>query len=159
MRVLSADPGGTSKSVRGTKPQGMDGATGAVVFEPVDRFTIKVLQWREVVERMEFLAWAAELKLYGGVTHCICEAYKPANFVKTYQPDVIYIIGTLEFIYRPEHFYNGTFAVSANAWGTDSKLLPYIQGEHAVGRGGAGHARMALKHALHWTAHHWDGRS
>jgi hypothetical protein len=157
MKVLSVDPGGTSKSVRGGNPQGTDGATGAVLFEPISQLEIKVLEWRETVERMEFLNWAWNLKTQQDVAYCICEAYKPAAFVKTYQPDVIYIIGTLEWMWTPDLFYNKTFAVTANAWGTDTKLRPYREGEDAVGRGGHGHALMALRHALHWTANHWKG--
>lgn len=130
-----------------------------MLFEPVDTLTIKVLEWREVPERMVFLDWATDLKVLADVEYCICEAYKPAAFVKTYEPDVIYIIGTLEYIWRPERFFNRTFAATANSWGTPAKLRPYVQGEKAVGRGGEGHAIMALKHALHWTANHWDGVS
>jgi hypothetical protein len=129
-----------------------------VLFEPVSKLKIKVLEWREVPERMVFLDWAADLKLLADVDYCICEAYKPAAFVKTYQPDVIYIIGTLEFIFRPERFFNRTFAGAATAWGTPEKLKPYRLGEHPVGRGGHGHALMALRHALHWTANYWNGK-
>lgn len=155
MKVLSVDPGGTSKTTRGGSPAGKDGATGAVLFEPISRFEIKVLDWWEIVERMEFLDLAAGLHYRERVDYCIAEAYKPAAFVKTWQPDLLYIIGTLEYIWRPENFYNGTFAGTATAWGTDTKINPYKQGEKGVGRGGHGHALMALRHALHWTAHHW----
>jgi hypothetical protein len=159
MKVLAVDPGGTSKTTRGTRPQGVNGATGAVLFEPISKLEIRVLEWRETVERMEFLDWAAALRLYGGVEYCICEAYKPASFVKTWEPDVIYIIGSLELIFRPERFFNHTFAGAAKAWGTPDKLRPYRLGDNPVGKGGGGHALMALSHALHWTANHWNGKS
>lgn len=158
MIVLSVDPGGTSKAVRGSTPAGPGGATGAVLFRPVTKFEIEVLAWKEIVERWEFLDWVRDLKLYNTVDRVICEAYKPAAFVKTYQPDVIYIIGTLDYMFK-DKFFNRTFAGTATAWGTDTKMLPYRQGPDPVGRGGHGHALMALRHALHWTAHYWDGTS
>lgn len=153
MRVLSVDPGGTSASVR-REAQGRDGATGVVLFEPVDRFTINVLGWWEIAERMEFLDMAQQLH-DDGVEECICEYFYPADFNKTWQPDIVYIIGTLEYIWRPEHFYNKTRASDANQWGTDSKLKPYLDAGIAKSR--KDHAKMALKHSLHWTAHVWEG--
>lgn len=153
MRVLSVDPGGTSASTR-REAQGAGGATGAVLFEPVSRFEIKVLDWWEIPERLIFLDMAQQLH-DNGVQKCICEYYYPADFKKTWQPDVIYIIGTLEYIWRPEHFYNKTRAADANKWGTDSKIAPYRAA--GVGKGGHGHALMALRHGLHWTANTWQG--
>lgn len=159
MRVLSVDPGGTSYLSRGGAPPGKDGATGAVLFAPVGQLSISVLNWREVVDRVEFLNWVAQLKVLGQVDYCICEYYHPAAFTKTWQPDIIWIIGTLDFLFGPDKFFYKTNARTAEAWGTDTKIRPYIQGENAVGRGGKGHALMALKHSLHWTAHHWDQKS
>jgi hypothetical protein len=153
VKVLSVDPGGTSKSTR-REAQGKAGATGAVLFEPVSRFEIKILQWWEIVERMEFLDMAQQLH-DNGVEYCICEYFYPADFNKTWQPDVVYIIGTLEYIWRPEYFYNKTRASDANQWGTDAKMNGYYAG--GLGKGGEGHAKMAGKHALHWTANVWNG--
>ena len=153
MRVLSVDPGGTSRTTR-REAQGKGGATGAVLFEPAGRFEINVLDWWEIPERLDFLDMA-QLLHDTGVEECICEYFYPADFNKTWQPDVIYIIGTLEYIWRPEHFYNKTRASDANQWGTEKKIRPYL--DAGLGKGGYGHAEMALKHALHWTANVWNG--
>ena len=153
--VLSVDPGGTSYATRGNRPQGSTAGTGLVLFRPVSKLEIDVLCWKEIVERHETLDWIAQLKLWNKLDYVICESYYPAGFVKSWEPDVVYIIGTLEYMFGPQRFYNKTNAASASAHGTKDKLRPYIQGENAVGRGGQGHAIMALKHALHWTANNW----
>lgn len=161
MRVMAVDPGGVSKTTHSVGGTGI-GATGVVVFEPIDQMTINVIEAREIRDRMEFLDWAMMQRKLGGVKLCVCEFYAPRSGVRTWEPDVVYIIGTLEWIFRPENFFGSQKVGDASQWATQNKLMPYIVGGDS-GRGmlvprGGGHAIKALSHALLWTASRWDGR-
>lgn len=160
MRCLAIDPGGTSALTRKGRAIGTGGATGMVLFEPVDKFKINVLDWWEVVDRVNLLRLVHSMMLHPlGINTVVVEAYKDAGFVKTWEPDVIYIIGTVHYLTEVYGgtFVNSTFAATAKQWATPTKLNEYRTGDHPVGKGGKGHALMALSHALHWTAFQWDG--
>ena len=133
-----------------------------VLFEPVDKLHIKVLEWWEIVDRHELLRLVHSMLVHPlGIDKVIVEAYKEAGFVKTWQPDVLYIIGTVDYLVRmhcgPGKFVNNTFAGTARQWATPTKLNEYRTGDNPVGKGGHGHALMALSHGLHWTAFQWEG--
>ncbi len=157
---MAVDPGGVSRTTHADGSAG-DGATGVVIFEPVEQMKIKVLDAREIRDRFEFLDWARQQQRLGGVEYCVCEYYAPRAGVRTWEPDVVYIIGTLEWMFRPENFYGRQKVGDSKNWGTQTKLMPYLRPENPddvkVPAGG-GHAISALKHALLWTATRWDGR-
>lgn len=130
--------------------------TGWVLFRPLDPLTIHVARWGEIVGVQEFCDFAWELKQQGGLDYIVCEDFVPRkDRVLTWRPESLWIIGMLRWMMTPQAFGLQQVA-DAKAWGTESKIKPYTQNK-GVGYQGEGHAQMALRHALLWTATRWDG--
>lgn len=140
--VLSVDPG-------------LD--TGWLVFEPVNQLQINVIRWGETVGVQEFCSLAWELNETQELDYIVCEDFIPRkDTVLTWRPESLWVIGMVRWMIGPERLYLQQPG-DAMAWGTDTKTRPYTA-DKGVGYQGEGHARMALKHALLWTATRWNGR-
>lgn len=130
-------------------PGGMIGYVLAENAPEPDLFT--VVHWGEVKKtgHQAFLDKVyAEVEQHG-ITQIVVEAFRPTGGVKSWQPDALYQIGALKFI--AGHF-KITFAIQAvgdaRDFATPEKEQPFLA--QGVGKGGGGHARMALKHAIRW---------
>lgn len=127
--ILAVDPGGTS---------------GYVVLHPDGRLEA----WGEERDQLAFASSAWELLIDGWLTDVVCERWfnvtgRPMSF----QPAALEIIGTLRWqAYYSHTDFHLQSAGDAKAYGTPERLAPYrAQG---CGKGGGGHALMALSHAL-----------
>ena len=144
MNVLWVDPGNT---------------TGWVVFQPVHRLQIRVLEWGETPGAVEFGRWVQRrCNRQGDLDYCGCENWVPyTDRHRTWEPDALHIIGMLRLIFGDQQLNLSQLAADAHAWGTAGKIAPYRDNHPYVGRGAKGHALMALRHALTWTANSWNG--
>ena len=152
-RVLAVDPGGT---------------TGWVLFEPSAEvedwggYGINVIDWGEERDQDEVgnLVWrwkTARLK-HERLTAVVCERFVPRPGVRTWEPEPIEIAGNLRWLIGKERFFLQQPS-DAKAFGTATKIHKYIRGwdlPFNVGRGGAGHAHDALRHALLFTNVRWS---
>lgn len=138
MILMSVDPGLT---------------TGVIVYEPIDRLTINVVEWHEIRGEDSFTGFANGSR-QNGVSWVNCERFIPFNdgTHRTWEPEALYIIGALRFMYGIDRVDLSQGPADAHRWGTEKKLDPYVNTEPYVGKGGEGHAIMALKHALLYTS-------
>lgn len=124
--LLAVDPGGT---------------TGWVLMKGD-----QVLDWGEEPDREKFITMCWQLLMDDVVSEVVCERWVTMRGrAFTNEPTAQEIIGAL----RWQCEYTGTVfheqgAADAKAFGTKDKMSGYPD----VGRGGAGHAKMALRHAL-----------
>lgn len=151
-KVLAVDPGLT---------------TGWVVFYPIARYAeefngpqIVVINWGETRGDFAFLngiAWP--YKHREGCTHAVVENFIPwQDRTRTWEPEALWITGALRWMFTPEACFSDQRPGDAHRFGTDTKLFRYRNGSNPVGKGGEGHALMALRHALLWTGTKWDGK-
>ena len=139
MIIMSVDPGLT---------------TGVLLYRPIDRLTIKVIEWVEIRGEGNFTAFAEVEKTLHSVQLVNCERFIPFNdgTHRTWEPEALYIIGALRFLYGIDRVDLSQGPADAHKWGTPAKLAPYVDEEPHVGKGGEGHAIMALKHGLLYTS-------
>lgn len=131
---LTVDPGGN---------------IGWCTWVPVpDPGLIKVVKWSETKQHQPFLdsVWnALEDQVVSSV---VCEDFIPRAGVRTWQPDALHQIGALQWMCR---HWSVPFILQlvgdAERMGTAKKLAPYLA--IGYGRGGEGHAIMALKHSIY----------
>lgn len=143
VNVLWVDPGETN---------------GWVLIQPIHRLQIRVLEWGETSGPVEFGQWVQRRSQRGDFDFCGCENWVPYEDRKrTWEPAPIHVIGMMRLIFGDRGVFLGQLASDAHAWGTEGKVAPYRDNHPFVGRGGKGHALMALRHALNWTANHWNG--
>lgn len=150
MRAIAIDPGTT---------------TGWVVFVPVHRLQLRVVEWGETPGPTEFGRWLNKLQKRPEtrVDVGIVENWIPYLDGKrrTWEPDPLHVIGMVRLILGDEATDLGQVAADAVQWGTEGKIAPYTEDKSGprVGkdRGAKGHAVMALRHGLRWTANVWDG--
>lgn len=147
-KMLSIDPGGT---------------TGWLLFSPtVDEeqltgYGIEPLEWGEERSQQKMLdrvwTYLTQEKLDG----IVIEGWWPREGIRTWEPEAVEIIGTCRWMLASDPNRFVVQQVShAKAFGTPAKINPYRQAPHNVGRGGAGHAVMALMHAILWTSTRWS---
>lgn len=132
--------------------------TGWILFTPVNRLEIDVHEYGATRGEQEFLNLAWEFNRQRSVSECICEGYVPYQdkVARTWQPEAIYIIGALRFIFGIKHVDLRQMSSDAKRWATKEKLDPY-RAQH-IGQGTEGdHVQSALSHGLLWTATKWQG--
>lgn len=139
MRIMSVDPGLT---------------TGVLIYEPVSQLKIRVVRWQEIRGEENFTEFARAAQKFHGVQWVNCERFIPFNdgTHRTWEPEALYIIGALRFLFGIDRVDLSQGPADAHRWGTDTKLAPYVHEGPHVGKGGEGHAIMALKHALLYTS-------
>ena len=127
--------------------------TGVILYEPVDRLTINVIEWHEIRGEGAFTTYALAMRKRG-VRRVNCERFIPFNdgTHRTWEPEALYIIGALRFMYGINRVDLSQGPADAHRWGTEKKLDPYVNDDPHVGKGGEGHAIMALKHGLLYTS-------
>ena len=136
MKIIAVDPGKVSGLV--------------IVSAPIDG-VMNVEHWAEL-GRYPLLELVDTEMSDGTVSHLVVERFviRPGR-PKTMQTDHPEIIGVLDWL---AHLYRVPVtkqSVSdALAFGTAEKLAPYRRHAPHVGRGGAGHAVVALQHSLLW---------
>lgn len=134
---LAVDPGGT---------------IGWVLCEGVpEPELLTVVRWGEVKKggHQAFLETVYTKTEQGMIIEIVVEAFRPTGGAKSWQPDALYQIGALKFIAGR---FGALFVLQpvgdARDFATPEKEKPFLAA--GVGRGGGGHARMALKHAIRW---------
>jgi len=146
VRVIAIDPGTT---------------TGWLTFTPVHRLQIQVHEWGETIGPVAFGRWLVKQHRTGEFDLALVEDWIPYldGRRRTWEPDPLHVIGMCRMIFGDENCYLGQSAADAMQWGTDGKISPYRDHGPRVGqgRGAKGHALMALRHGLCWTANHWNG--
>ena len=150
MKVIAVDPGL---------------ATGWVIFTPITRLQIRVIDWGEITGPVEFGRWLNKLQRRPEtmVDQAVVENWIPYNDGKrrTWEPDPLHVIGMVLLILGEQATDLSQLAAEAVQWGTEGKVAPYTKDKAGPrvgkGRGAKGHAVMALRHALCWTANHWNG--
>jgi hypothetical protein len=156
-RVLAVDPGGM---------------TGWVLFRPVldeEQPTgrgIEVLGWGEDRSQIEFCnrAWSLltqrDASTGRGLDVIVIEGWWPREGIRTWEPEAVEIIGTLRwFMADDQERFFVQKPVDAESFGTPAKISAYRRNRSApnnVGKGGDGHAVMALKHAVLWVNTRWS---
>jgi hypothetical protein len=154
--MLSVDPGGT---------------TGWLLFKPVldeEQPTgrgIEVIDWGEDRSQIAFLnavwTWLTQRHPASGrgIDGIVVEGWWPREGVRTWEPEAVEIIGTMRWYMADDQTRFFVQKVSdANSFSTPAKINTYRQdrsGPNNVGKGGDGHAVMALKHAILWTNTRW----
>jgi hypothetical protein len=154
--VLSVDPGGE---------------TGWLLFRPIldeEQLTgrgIEVIDWGEDRSQVEFLnhVWTWLTRRHPGtgrgIDIIVVEGWWPREGVRTWEPEAVEIIGTLRWFMANDQTRFFVQKVSeAEAHATPAKINTYRRdrsGPNNVGKGGNGHAVMALKHAILWTNTRW----
>jgi hypothetical protein len=154
---LSVDPGGN---------------TGWLLFKPVldeEQPTgrgIEPVDWGEDRNQIDFLnkvwTWLTRKHpLSGrGLDFVVVEGWWPRpGLTSTWEPEAVEIIGTLRWMLADDQTRFFVQKVSdAESFGTPAKINHYRRNRAApfnVGKGGEGHAVMALKHAVLWTNTRW----
>lgn len=139
MMLMSVDPGLT---------------TGVILYEPIDQLRINVVEWREIRGEEYFTEYARAAQKFRGVELVNCERFIPFRdgVHRTWEPEALYIIGALRFLYGIDRVDLSQGPADAHKWGNPGKLEPYVNNGPFVGKGGEGHAIMALKHALLYTS-------
>jgi hypothetical protein len=94
-----------------------------------------------------------------GLDGVVIEGWWPREGIRTWEPEAVEIIGTLRWMLAddPSRFFVQK-PVDAEAFGTPAKIDTYRRnrsGPNNVGKGGNGHAVMALKHAVLFTNTRW----
>jgi hypothetical protein len=157
--MLAVDPGGT---------------TGWLLFRPVDTedgtgaYGIEPIGWGEERDQMRFcnLVWSLATQNHPQTRRTldgiVIESWRPRGGLTTWEPEAVEIIGFCRWVMAndPTRFSVQEVA-HADSFGTDTKVRPYRAEKVPplnVGRGGQGHAVMALKHALLWTNTRWEPR-
>lgn len=154
--VLSVDPGGT---------------TGWLLFRPVldeeqpSGRGIVPVEWGEDPSQVGFLnrvwSWLTHnhMATGRGLDVVVVEGWWPREGVRTWEPEAVEIIGTLRWMMADDQARFFVQKVGdAEAFGTPAKINTYRRNRAApynVGKGGDGHAVMALKHAILWTNTRW----
>ena len=132
---LAVDPGGT---------------IGYVLAEDApEPELMTVAHWGEVpkAKHQAFLERVWNAAEAGQLQSIVVEAFRPTAGVKSWQPDALYQIGVLRFIANRFKIPIAIQGVTdARTFSTPAKEAPF----KFVGKGGKGHARMALKHAIRW---------
>jgi hypothetical protein len=133
--VLAVDPGVT---------------TGAVLFEPLARTRIRVIEATEIPGEQNFYDWLTEDN-HTRITvteHCVCEDWKPRGGYHTWHAEPLWIAGAVRTWFGTE---NVTMQLVGDAlkFGTTAKLDSY---DETVPKTKDDHQRMALRHALLWTS-------
>lgn len=140
MLLMSVDPGLT---------------TGVLLYEPITQLRINVVEWKEIRGEEAFTAYAAKARTRG-VRFTNCERFIPFNdgTHRTWEPEALYIIGALRYMFGIDRVDLSQGPADAHRWGTETKLEPYVKDPDGpqVGKGGEGHAIMALKHGLLYTS-------
>lgn len=152
--MLSVDPGGT---------------TGWLLFRPSAEiqpwggYGIEPIAWGEERDQQAFcdMVWkmsTARLKSER-IDGIVCERWTPRDGVRTWEPEPVEITGFCRWKMGndPTRFFLQGVS-EAKAFGTDTKVHPYVRSwdpPFNIGRGGEGHARIALMHALLWTNVRW----
>lgn len=157
-RMIAVDPGGT---------------TGWLIFEPSAEiqewggYGITPIAWGEEPDQVAFcdMLWrlsTARLKAER-LDGIVIERFVPRPGVRTWEPEAVEITGFCRWLMADDQLRFFIQGVSdAEGFGTDTKVRPYRSDRmppHNVGKGGAGHAVMALKHALLWTNVRWAPES
>lgn len=155
--VLAVDPGGT---------------TGWLLFRPLAEtddlgaYLIEPIEWGEERSQIAFCnrVWSLATQKHPttkrSLDHIVIEAWRPRGGVMSWEPEAVEITGFCRWVMADSQ---ASFTIQevahAESWGTDRKTRPY-RAERVpplnVGRGGEGHAVMALKHALLWAATRWS---
>lgn len=154
--MLSVDPGGE---------------TGWLLFRPVldeeqpSGRGIEPIDWGEDRDQMAFLnkvwTWLTRRhELTGrGLDGVVVEGWWPREGIRTWEPEAVEIIGTLRWMLADDQTrFFVQKPVDAESFGTPAKISAYRRnrsGPYNVGKGGNGHAVMALKHAVLWTNTRW----
>lgn len=135
MAALAIDPGGTIGWVK-----------AGLLPEPA---LLEILSWGEADYHQGFLddVWA-EMK-DGRIDFLIVENFVNRPGIRSWQPDALHQIGALQWMAGKcgVPFVLQTVG-DAMSFSTPDKVAPFRQA--GVGRGGKGHAVMALKHAIRW---------
>jgi len=138
--------------------------TGWVLFHPVvdtDQLTglgIVPVAWGEDTQQ-DFcdLLWRRKTARLAAERPdlVVIEDFTPRHNT-TWQPAAVEVTGVCRWLMDgdPHRFFTQRVS-DATAYGTPAKINPYRQAPHDVGRGGAGHAVMALRHAVFWTNTRW----
>jgi hypothetical protein len=150
VRVIAIDPGTT---------------TGWVLFVPVHRLQLRVIDWGETRGATAFGRWlnAQQRKPETMAEIAVVENWIPYTDGKrrSWEPDPLHVIGMVRLIFGDEATDLGQVAADAHQWGTEGKIAPYTEDKNGPrvgkGRGAEGHAVMALRHGLRWTANVWNG--
>jgi hypothetical protein len=155
--VLSVDPGGE---------------TGWLLFRPIEdeeQMTgrgIVPIDWGEEKDQVRFCNMVWSLLTHNhpatgrGLDVVVIEGWWPrAGLTATWEPEAVEIIGTLRWMLAndQQRFFVQKVA-DAESHGTPGKIDTYRRnrsGPNNVGKGGNGHAVMALKHAVLWTNTRW----
>ncbi|HEX8321689.1 hypothetical protein [Longimicrobium sp.] len=155
--MLSVDPGGT---------------TGWLLFRPVvdeEQLTgigIEPLEWGEEPSQMAFCnrVWSLASQNHPstkrGLDLIVIENWYPREGVRTWEPEAVEIIGFCRWVMNndPERFFVQEVS-HAKSFGTPAKVDHYRSEKVPplnVGRGGEGHAVMALKHAILFVNTRWS---
>lgn len=116
---------------------------------------MKIARWGEAkpADHQKFLDRVYQGLEKGQITAVIVENFRPTGGVKTWQPDALHQIGALKWMCQR---FGAVFALQgvsdARAFATSGKTDPFIKDPKGpqVGKGGKGHAQMALRHAIRW---------
>lgn len=153
-RMVAVDPGGV---------------TGWLVFEPSAEiqdwggYGITPIEWGEEPNQMALCdrLWKLSTARLASerIDGIIIEDFYPRPGVRTWEPEAVEIIGFCRWLMRndPSQFFKQQVG-DAEGWGTPAKINQYRRDREPpfnVGKGGAGHAVMALKHASLWTNVRW----
>jgi hypothetical protein len=124
--------------------------TGWLVYQPLpvagpSDMALDIVDWGE--DSQQSFCEIAEKWVDKTSIPVVCERWDYRPGVRTFQPYSLEIIGTLRYLtgFNPRRFHLQGPA-SAKEFGTHAKLHPYIWA--GFGKGGAGHAVDALRHAL-----------
>lgn len=154
--MLAVDPGGT---------------TGWLLFRPVvdtdipGGIGIEPIEWGEESSQMAFCnrVWSMATKPHPttrrGLDGIVIENWYPRGGHMTWEPEAVEIIGFCRWVMADDAtaFFKQEVA-QATAHGTPAKIDKYRADRAApnnVGRGGEGHAVMALRHAVLWAQTRW----
>jgi len=136
--VLAVDPGGT---------------TGWVLMADE---TGHVMSWGEEPDRKKFLDFVWDLLMADALFGIVCERWVTMRGrAFTNEPTAQEIIGALRWMSEyTDTVFKEQGAADAKAFGGKDALAAYPE----VGKGGAGHAKMALRHALLYRATTLQGK-
>jgi hypothetical protein len=152
---LAVDPGGT---------------TGWLLFQPVvdtdipGGIGIQPLEWGEDREHVSFLnrVWSMVTQPHPGTRRgldlIVIENWYPREGHRTWEPEATEIIGATRWMMGgAETAFFVQEVAHAKSHGTPAKIDKYRGGPKPcdVGRGGEGHAVMALRHAVLWSQTRW----
>jgi hypothetical protein len=121
---------------------------------------LEISKWGETKDHQGFLDRTFEGMRVGHIGWLICENFYPTGGVKTWQPDALHQIGVLRW--QAAHWNVPIYmqrVADAEDFATQKKMAPFISDRSGplVGKGGRGHARMALKHLIRWRWVSYNG--